>query len=116
MPTILSVSGRRVWSWFFEPWTFSKGLCGRNLPDITSDLRLGFPSQTYTTGCPFLDCISSVTQLKETIQLALEQFYLNYQQDLPQDGTETAFQSMVANDSLDFGRPDELTQKKSSER
>ncbi len=98
---------------FLEPWTFGKGLCGRNLPDITSDFaELGVSLANLYDRLPIpLDCISSITQLKETIQSALEQFYLNYQQDLPQDGTETAFQSMVANDSIDFGRLDEPTQQ-----
>ena len=98
---------------FLEPWTFSKGLCGRNLPDITSDFaELGVSLANLYDRLPVpLDCISSVTQLKETIQSALEQFYLNYQQNLPQDGTETAFQSMVANESIDFGRLDEPTQQ-----
>jgi len=98
---------------FLEPWTFGKGLCGRNLPDITSDFaELGVSLANLYDRLPIpLDCIPSVTQLKETIQSALEQFYLNYQQDLPQDGTETAFQSMLANDSIDFGRLDEPTQQ-----
>ena len=98
---------------FLEPWTFGKGLCGRNLPDITSDFsELGVSlANLYDRLHIPLDCISSVTQLKKTIQSALEQFYLNYQQDLPQDGTETAFQSMIENDSIDFGRLDEPTQK-----
>ena len=98
---------------FLEPWTFGKGLCGRNLPDITSDFaELGVSLANLYDRLPIpLDCISSVTQLKETIQSALEQFYLNYQQNLPQDGTETAFQSMVADESIDFGRLDEPTQQ-----
>jgi hypothetical protein len=98
---------------FLEPWTFGKGLCGRNLPDITSDFaELGVSLANLYTRLPIpLDSIPSVTQLKKTIQSALKQFYLSYQEDLPQDGTETAFQSMVANDSIDFGRLDEPNQQ-----
>jgi hypothetical protein len=98
---------------FLEPWTFGKGLCGRNLPDITSDFaELGVSLTNLYDRLPIpLDCIPSVSQLKETIQSALEQFYLDYQQDLPEDGTEIAFQSMVENDCIDFGRLDETNQR-----
>ena len=38
---------------FLEPWTFGKSLCGRNLPDITSDFaELEFPSIIYMIGYP----------------------------------------------------------------
>ena len=98
---------------FLEPWTFGKGLCGRNLPEITSDFaELGVSLSNLYERLPIpLDCIPSVTELKETIQSALEKFYLSYQQDLPGDGTELAFESMVENDSIDFGRLDESKQQ-----
>ena len=98
---------------FLEPWAFGKGLCGRNLPEITSDFaELGVSLSNLYERLPIpLDCIPSVTELKETIQSALEKFYLNYQQDLPEDGTELAFKSMVENDSIDFGRLDESNQQ-----
>ena len=98
---------------FLEPWTFGKGLCGRNLSEITSDFaELGVSLSNLYERLPIpLDCIPSVTELKETIQSALEKFYLSYQQDLPEDGTELAFKSMVENDSIDFGRLDESNQQ-----
>ena len=40
---------------FLEPWTFGKGLCGRNLTEITSDFaELGVSLEHFTTECPFL--------------------------------------------------------------
>ena len=98
---------------FLEPWTFGKGLCGRNLPEITSDFaELGVSLTNLYDRLPIpLDCIPSVPQLKKIIQSALEQFYHSYQQDLPVNGTETAFQSMVKKDSIDFGRMDEPNQQ-----
>jgi len=98
---------------FLEPWTFGKGLCGRNLSEITSDFaELGVSLSNLYERLPIpLDCIPSVTELKETIQSALEKFYLSYQQDLPENGTELAFESMVENDSIDFGRLDESNQQ-----
>jgi glycosyltransferase involved in cell wall biosynthesis len=98
---------------FLEPWTFGKGLCGRNLPDITSDFaELGVSLANLYDRLPIpLDCIPSVSQLKATIQSALAQFYLDYQEELPEDGTEIAFQSMVENDCIDFGRLDERNQR-----
>jgi glycosyltransferase involved in cell wall biosynthesis len=98
---------------FLEPWTFGKGLCGRNLPDITSDFaELGVSLANLYDRLPIpLDCIPSVSQVRETIQSALAQFYLDYQEELPEDGTEIAFQSMVENDCIDFGRLDERNQR-----
>jgi len=98
---------------FLEPWTFGKGLCGRNLPDITSDFaELGVSLANLYDRLPIpLDCIPSVSQVRETIQSALAQFYLDYQEDLPEDGTEIAFQSMVENDCIGFGRLDESNQQ-----
>jgi glycosyltransferase involved in cell wall biosynthesis len=98
---------------FLEPWTFGKGLCGRNLPDITSDFaELGVSLANLYDRLPIpLDCIPSVSQVKATIQSALAQFYLDYQEELPEDGTEIAFQSMVENDCIDFGRLDERNQR-----
>jgi hypothetical protein len=98
---------------FLEPWTFGKGLCGRNLPDITSDFaELGVSLANLYDRLPIpLDCIPSVSQVKATIQSALTQFYLDYQEELPEDGTEIAFQSMVENDCIDFGRLDERNQR-----
>jgi hypothetical protein len=98
---------------FLEPWTFGKGLCGRNLPDITSDFaELGVSLANLYDRLPIpLDCIPSVSQVRATIQSALAQFYLDYQEELPEDGTEIAFQSMVENDCIDFGRLDERNQR-----
>ncbi|MEC8420287.1 MAG: hypothetical protein VXZ32_04110 [Verrucomicrobiota bacterium] len=98
---------------FLEPWTFGKGLCGRNLTEITSDFaELGVSLTNLYDRMPIpLDCISSVSKLKIFIHSALEQFYHSYQQDLPENGTETAFQSMVEKDSIDFGRMDEPIQQ-----
>ena len=98
---------------FLEPWTFGKGLCGRNLPDITSDFaELGVSLANLYDRLPIpLDCIPSVSQVRETIQSALAQFYLDYQEELPEDGTEIAFKSMVENDCIDFGRLDERNQR-----
>ena len=38
-----------------------------------------------------LDCISSVSKLKNIYPLALEQFYHSYQQDFPLHGADIAF-------------------------
>lgn len=98
---------------FLEPWTFGKGLCGRNLPEITSDFaELGVSLTNLYNRLPIpIDCIPSVSQLKETIQSALKHFYQSYQCDIPENGIETAFNSMVENDSIDFGRLDEASQQ-----
>ena len=98
---------------FLEPWTFGKSLCGRNLPDITSDFaELGVSLHNLYDRLPIpLDCISSISSLRQTIQDALEQFYSSYQEELPADGTEIAYQSMLEENMIDFGRLDEINQQ-----
>ena len=98
---------------FLEPWTFGKGLCGRNLPEITCDFaELGVSLQhLYNRMSIPLDCIQSIKNLKQTIQLALEKFYQSYRQDFPLHGADIAYKSMVQEDGIDFGRLDEKNQK-----
>ena len=99
---------------FLEPWTFGKGLCGRNLPEITSDFaELEFPSSNLYDRLPIpLDCISSISslRLKDSSSLPLNNFIQVTKQDLPENGTEIAYQSMVEN-MIDFGRLDEINQQ-----
>ena len=70
---------------FLEPWTFGKGLCGRNLPEITCDFaELGVSLQhLYNRMSIPLDCIQSIKTAKQTIQDVLEKFYQSYRQDFP---------------------------------
>ena len=98
---------------FLEPWTFGKGLCGRNLTDITCDFaKLGVSLQHLYNRMPIpLDCIPSIDNLRETIKSALEKFYESYQQDIPPNGNEIAYESMVEEDGIDFGRLDEKNQQ-----
>ena len=51
---------------FLEPWTFGKGLYGRNLPEITCDFaELGVSLQhLYNRMSIPLDCIQSIKNLK----------------------------------------------------
>lgn len=98
---------------FLEPWTFGKGLCGRNLPEITSDFsKLGVCLENLYDRLPIpLDSAPSVKILKETIHTALQEFYESYQQVLPPDGVSQAYDSMIDGQTIDFGRLDEYNQQ-----
>ena len=98
---------------FLEPWTFGKGLCGRNLPEITSDFsQLGVSLDNLYNFLPVpLDCIPSIQGLKETIGQALRKFYQSYNQSLPEDACHQAYYSMLQDQAIDFGRLDEPNQQ-----
>ena len=98
---------------FLEPWTFGKGLCGRNLPEITSDFsELGVCLGNLYDRLPIpLECAPSPEILKENIQSALLQFYQSYEQEIPEDAMSQAYDSMVDEDTIDFGRLNEDHQR-----
>ena len=74
--------------------------------------NLEFPLHNLYDRLPIpLDCISSISSLRQTIQDALEQFYSSYQEELPADGTDIAYQSMLKENMIDFGRLMKSTSK-----
>ncbi|MDG1138055.1 MAG: hypothetical protein P8N49_00860 [Opitutales bacterium] len=98
---------------FLEPWTFGKGLCGRNLPEITSDFtNLGIELQNLYERCDVsIDLLDEPARLKEVIRLALQEFYSSYAKPLPIDSVEQAYHSIVQKGNVDFGRLDENLQR-----
>ena len=98
---------------FLEPWTYGKGLCGRNLPEITSDFTtLGIDLSHLYNRCDVnLTLLDEPSLLKREIQIALEAFYSSYQIELPPDSLDEAYQSFVKEGQVDYGRLDEKLQQ-----
>ena len=98
---------------FLEPWTYRKGLCGRNLPEITSDFtNLGIDLKNLYERCDVnVDLLDEPGKLQEAIRLALQEFYTSYGIPLPADSVEQAYHSFVHKGKVDFGRLNEELQR-----
>ena len=98
---------------FLEPWMSGKFLWGRNIPEITQDFSsLGINlNHLYQRININLEHLQNKGSLTSKIQTTLEKFFLEYQQEMPSNATDIAYQSMVQNDQVDFGRLDEVLQE-----
>lgn len=98
---------------FLEPWMSEKFLCGRNIPEITQDFsNLGINlNHLYQRININLEHLKNKGSIKSKIQTILEKFFLEYRQEIPSNAAEIAYQSMVQNDQIDFGRLDEALQE-----
>ena len=98
---------------FLEPWIFGKGLCGRDIPEITSDFsKLGIQlNHLYERSEVSLDLLENPQSLKDSITLSLKAIYDCYGMEMPQNAIEEAFRSIVSDGLLDFGRLNEGFQK-----
>lgn len=98
---------------FLEPWMSGKFLWGRNIPEITLDFSsLGINlNHLYQRININLEHLQNKGSLTSKIQTTLENFFLEYQQEMPSNATDIAYQSMVQNDQVDFGRLDEVLQE-----
>lgn len=103
---------------FLEPWILGKGLCGRNLPEITQDFaKLGISlGHLYERIDVDLKLIDSGSSLLSTINKSLLQFYSDYGENPPQNSTQLAFDSMVREKRVDFGRLNEKIQREVLEK
>lgn len=98
---------------FLEPWTFNKFLCGRNISEITKDfshmdIQL---EHMYDRININLDLLPSNSSLQPKIKSVLTRFFADYGQDLPDHAESEAYNSIVKNGQLDFGRIDETMQE-----
>jgi hypothetical protein len=97
---------------FLEPWMAELPLVGRDLPDITCDLKsLGIDlSMLYSRlGVP-LKWIDAA-RLRNIINSRLRETWSTYGREPQPDATERAWQAAVQNDLIDFGRLDEGAQE-----
>ena len=103
---------------FLEPWTFGKSLCGRNISEITKD----FASQgmkldnLYERLDVDIDLIENKNALYDAIKTSVKKFYNDYETSLPTGSVEEAYESMVIENRVDFGRLNEDLQRKLIEK
>jgi hypothetical protein len=98
---------------FLEPWVFGKSLCGRNLPEITEDFsRQGvLLDNLYDRLELNLDLLQDPTTIFPRIEMSLANFFNDYGEKLPERAAQEAFDSIVRDDQVDFGRLDEPLQE-----
>jgi hypothetical protein len=98
---------------FLEPWVFGKSLCGRNLPEVTGDFaRHGvLLDNLYNRIELNLDLLEDSKSLHARIEDCLVNFFNDYGEELPAGAAQEAFNSIVRNNLVDFGRLDEPLQE-----
>ncbi len=98
---------------FLEPWTFKKCLYGRNINEITKDFaRLGVQlDHLYDRINIDINHLKNKSFLRDKIRNSLKQIYKEYKREMVPNADELAYNSIVINKCLDFGRVDELTQE-----
>jgi hypothetical protein len=97
---------------FLEPWSFGKSLCGRNIPDITSDFtQLGVNLENLYSNLWVERSLIDEDCLREKIKSALVNIYRQYQVTLPADSFKRAYAAICQGERIDFGCLDEVMQK-----
>ena len=97
---------------FLEPWSFGKSLCGRNIPDITSDFtQLGVNLENLYSNLWVERSLLDGDYLREKIKAALVNIYRQYQVTLPADSFKRAYTAICQDEGIDFGCLDEVMQK-----
>ncbi len=98
---------------FLEPWTFGKGLCGRNIQEITSDFaKLGIElGPLYERLDVSVDLLNDSSELRSAIENSMHRFYSAYEVALSSHAVEQAQNEIIRDDFVDFGRLDENFQR-----
>ena len=98
---------------FLEPWVFGKSLCGRNLSEITGDFTDHQIDLTnlYERLEVDLALLSQPSELHPRIASVLSKFFLDYGVEEPAGSSQIAYDSLVRNNRVDFGRLDEGLQE-----
>lgn len=98
---------------FLEPYLFDKAVVGRDLPEITGDFTAnGIALDHLYPRIPIpLEWIGSET-LRQRLQEALRAIHAAYALPLPQNAVTRAYDSLVSDETVDFGRLDESLQEK----
>jgi len=96
---------------FLEPWLCGRPLVGRDLPEITADMKamgLEFPALYEQLLVP-LRWIGR-KELRATLAAAMEQSYAAYGRRLRDADVDAAMAAMIRGARVDFGRLDETRQ------
>ena len=97
---------------FLEPWTFGKCLCGRNIPEITSDFsKLGVNLNNLYDELWIDSSMVDQQALQNSISFALQSAYRAYQRKLPKEATFQAFKAINNEFGVRFGSLNEDLQQ-----
>ena len=97
---------------FLEPWSFGRSLCGRNIPDITSDFtQLGVNLENLYSNLWVERSLLDEECLRNKIKAALVSIYRQYQVSLPADSFKRAYDAICQGERIEFGCLDEAMQK-----
>ena len=98
---------------FLEPWTFGKCLCGRNIPEITSDFsELGVNLNNLYDELWIDHSLVDQEALLNSISIALKSAYHDYQRELPRGAVNQANKAISNEYGVKFGSLNEDLQKK----
>jgi len=98
---------------FLEPWVLGRPLVGRDLPDITRDVKRKAVnlSHLYARLEVPLEAVGA-DRLRQRLSQSLEAYFNAYERPLPNDAVERAFTAFTnGGDTVDFGRLDEPLQQ-----
>ena len=97
---------------FLEPWLANRPLCGRNLPQITtefSDAGINIENMYDRLDVP-ADWIDA-NELRQRVEQSMNQSFDSYGQQITNDDIDATINDMIRNDRIDFGRLDEPLQE-----
>lgn len=98
---------------FLEPWIIGKCVIGRDLPEITEDIRNnGVQLDTLYRRIDFPVAWLEESELRSEIESMLRRSYLAYDCRMPRGAVKTAWKSWVKKDRIDFGVLNEAQQIK----
>jgi len=97
---------------FLEPWTYGKSLCGRNIPEITSDFTdLGVNLQNLYDEIWIDPSMIDMSQLKQEVTQSLNSIYSDYNHPLPQHALQRAMIGLSSEKGIKFGCLNETLQR-----
>jgi len=97
---------------YLEPWLYGQKLLGRDLPEITADFKEAGMLLDHLYGRLDLPAeLFGADKLRDTLASKLKNYYADYDQPMPGDAVERAWNSIVVNGAADFGRLDEDLQE-----
>ena len=96
---------------YLEPWLFGKPLCGRDLPEVTSDFQENGISLPDLYGQFPVPCSAFDQEaLRDRFLGSLQTVYASYGKSIHADELKSAWQSSTRDGQIDFGKLDETAQ------
>lgn len=102
---------------YLEPWLFGKGVCGRDLPEITADFgKNGIRLDGLYAHLPVPLSSREETELLTALEEGLAAAFAAYDRALPSDAVERAQSALKCEAGYDFGGLPEALQRAVIER